>query len=366
MKKRQWALISLGIVAFTCGNASGYRPIWSEIERLLMPTSSAESPAIKQTRAELVKKHIEGGRGPPVAASPPLLSQITWPELGSILLPPGSGGTNTAPLKRGVDGYPLPQWISESQGFGQSVGCPNGYTALDMFFAPNYTERSVIPFAQAGGYRLYSPTYWGAAIGGGVRYLPGNTPLIIGTNGFYNYSDTNYKAIHALSGGLELIGLRWGLWLNGYVPVNGKLHQRHQQFTYPGGYVASVTQFSSAFSGFNLMASGMVYKKGLFLVNLWGGTYCLSAGRIPAFWGYQFAMQPQYRDYLSVFFGFSHDPVFGTLLQGGVTFTLPLYNFSSLKRQKTTSGFDNWQVYQPVQRFKVLPQTGGCCWKQNW
>ena len=367
LRNRKWALMSLGVAAFTCGNASGYEPIWDQIESLLIPTRSAESSSVGQTRAELIKKHIEGGQAPPVATSPSILSEITWPELGGILAAAGPGNpNNTTPPKRGVDGYPLPQRISWTQGFGRGIGAPGGYADLQMFFAPNYPGRFVMPFAQLGGYRFYSPSYWGAALGGGVRFLPGSTPLIIGGNSFYNYGETNYRGIHELGLGLELIGLRWGLWVNGYAPLNGKLHQRRSHFTYPGGFTASVTQFSSAFAGVEVLASGMIYQKGLFLVNVWGGPYALSAGRIPTFWGYQFAIQPQYRDYLSVFFGVSHDSVFGTLLQGGISFSLPLYNFSSLKGQKTSSGFDNWQVYQPVRRFKTLPERGGCCWKRNW
>lgn len=74
-----------------------------------------------------------------------------------------------------------------------------------------------------------------------------------------------------------------------------------------------------------------------------------------------FRLRPQYREYLALDLMGSYDPVFKTLWQAEITLYLPLYTIGE-PSSRGPYGISNRQVYQPVERFEILPLAKYECW----
>ena len=72
-------------------------------------------------------------------------------------------------------------------------------------------------------------------------------------------------------------------------------------------------------------------------------------------------LRPQYKDYIALDLSFIHDNVFGSIFQVEVIFSLPLYQLNYIKDKKGPCGISNRKVYQPIQRFWVMPLSERCC-----
>jgi len=271
-----------------------------------------------------------------------------------------SGSQSTPP-----NHYPIPKSISEYQMFGQTVGCSEGYTSLQMMVASDYSSWNAFPFLDVRGHYFENDTY-GANVGVGGRYLVDQFPMIAGLNTFYDYREGRYHSFHQIGLGIELLGKRWSFEANGYFPLGEKKYVRTCKFHYPNNYFEVRRRFESSFSGFNASLDWLAVRTGKFSIYVSGGPYFLSGELSPSIWGGQISLQPQYSDYVGLVFNVSHDPLFGTLFQGGIVFSLPLYRFTSLKNRKSSNGFSNRQIYQPVKRMEIMPLQDRKSCKKNF
>lgn len=265
--------------------------------------------------------------------------------------------------------HPIPKRISAYTAVGQSPANATGYYGLQVFIAPQYPTLKVLPLVEANGFYFFDNTY-GINLGIGGRYLPSQFPVIFGLNAVGGYYQGRHGPLFQAGAGLELIAERWGLHVNGYLPVAKKTQvSKHVFDQYGDGFKASCTQSESSFKGFNAEGSVLALQKEDFFLYVSGGPYFFVTRKdhIP-FWGGQFTVQPQYLDILSLSFSVSHDPFLGTLYQGTLSVSIPLYSFSRLKdyRGYRNYGWINRQIYQPLRRFGPIPSDRMCCWETNF
>lgn len=259
---------------------------------------------------------------------------------------------------------PIPKRLSVAQLLGHSLGNNPGYSSLDLFMAPDYPAFSIMPFLQLTGLYLTDNTY-AASIGIGGRRLSDSSVPLVGLNAFYDYRQGEYGPFHQLSLGIELTSTRWGLSFNGYMPIGQTKQGKTCIFdNYVGNYKAIHRQFETSSAGLQAIGSLLTLQKGAFTLYASGGPYFYAKNGIsPSVFGGTFTLQPQYKDYVSVFFTISHDPVFRTLFQGGLSLSLPLYSLSEKAKHPRLS---NRQIYQSVSRMPTIPLQRHCCWEFNW
>ena len=77
-------------------------------------------------------------------------------------------------------------------------------------------------------------------------------------------------------------------------------------------------------------------------------------------------IRPQYKDYVALDMSVSYDKSFKTVYEAAVIVYLPLYQISSKKSRKAPCGITDRQVYQPIERFEIMPLGKNCCWKTNF
>jgi hypothetical protein len=77
-------------------------------------------------------------------------------------------------------------------------------------------------------------------------------------------------------------------------------------------------------------------------------------------------VRPQYKDYLALDFSVSYDQVYKTVYQAEVILYLPLYQLSSKKTRQGPCGMTDRQIYQPIERFEIMPLAKRDCWLYNW
>ncbi len=261
--------------------------------------------------------------------------------------------------------YPIPKRVSAFGAGGQQPGCNQNFTGLDVMFAPEYPPFSVMPFVEAQGTFFFDNTL-GASFGIGGRALSNVIPALLGMNVFYDYREGTQSSFHQVSLGFEVIGKRFEFYANGYAPVGSSSNTQKCTFDqYVGNYKATRRSIQSSFYAADATLNIMAIKAGNFMVYTSGGPYYLRGKpNSPQIWGGQVGIQPQFGDYLSLSFNVSHDPHFGTLFQGGIMLSLPLYRFTSLGKPRTVT---NRQIYQPAHRMmSTIPLDTHCCWKSNF
>ncbi len=247
---------------------------------------------------------------------------------------------------------------------GNGIGYSGGYTGLDVIFAPEYPAFAVMPFVEAQGLFIFDNT-WVANLGVGGRFFSNRIAGMFGFNAFYGFRQGHQGLYHQLGLGVELIGKRWGINGNGYIPLGNTQHVKKYVFDdYIGSYKAVQKKKEGGMYGGNVALSLLAAQSGSFMLYAMGGSYFL-AGKSdqPQVWGGQLSIQPQFGDYFALSFIITHDNFYGTLYQGGFVFSLPLYKFTKLKKSK---GVKNRQIYQPVERMVVIPLEERSCWNCNF
>ena len=234
--------------------------------------------------------------------------------------------------------YPIPKSISEYQMFGQTMGCSEGYTSLQMMVAPDYSSWNAFPFLDVRGHYFNNDTY-GANFGVGGRYLIDQFPMIAGLNTFYDYREGRYHSFHQMGLGIELLGKRWSFEANGYFPLGEKKHVLTCKFHYPNNYFEVRRRFESSFSGFNASLDWLAVQSGNFSIYASGGPYFLSGELFPSIWGGQISLQPQYSDYVGLVLNVSHDPLLERCSKVGLSFHCLCTDLPLLKTERALTGF---------------------------
>ncbi len=363
------------------------REIHKDIEKVVLEFETSggkEAPNIEQefanAESDLKKADEENGNSPLIEPVKVELAQAPTQEEAPSWFKQWIQSKQEAPAygKYGdsADSSPSfwPKKISVQHTWGdQEQKCipfATNYTTLELLFAPKYHLGHMMPLLDLRGHRFDNNTY-AANAGIGGRYIPNPASdkfcEILGFNAYYDYRQGCIGYFNQLGAGIEILGSRWDLRANAYVPFGKKRHlDTYVYDDYEGDYYATLNQIESISYSFN-------GELGCLLIKDWGD-FSLYAAAGPYFIaraicndgvvGAEARLRPQYKDYLALDMSWRYDQLFDTIWQVEVIFTLPLYQISN--QNKHPCQISDRQIYQPIQRFEVMPLSKRNCWYTNY
>jgi hypothetical protein len=271
------------------------------------------------------------------------------------------------------DSRPWPKRVTIKHVWGdqESTCLPfaTNYTTLNLLFAPDYRLGSVLPMLDLEVHRFDNNTY--AANGGvGGRYIPNPSCdcfcEILGFNAYYDYRQGCIGYYQQVGAGIEILGSRWDFRANAYAPFGNRRHTNTCVFDdYDGDYYAIKSNIESVSYSFNAEIGYLLYDSCTFLFYAAGGPYFLATDVCyGGFVGGEVRIRPQYKDYVALDLSWRYDDLFETIWQIEIIFSLPLYQISG--RNKYPCCITDRQIYQPIERFEVMPLSKRTCWQTNF
>ncbi len=263
---------------------------------------------------------------------------------------------------------PIPQRITASHTEGENLQnfFASNYTSLDILLGGTYVPGKFLPMLNFQGDRFDDITY-AASAGIVTRIIPSlssNFRQILGFNVFYDYRQGNIGYYNQLALGLEILGKRWDFRSNIYFPFGAKRRvDPCKGAGHSHSYMENENLLESLSYSFNAEVGWLAINSKYLLLYFAGGPYYISekhqSGKTR---GGEFRIQPQYKDFIALNLSVSHDPVFNTIYQAEAIVHLPLYLFAKKIPKKQTCGITPRQIYQPVERFQVMPLGRASCW----
>jgi hypothetical protein len=297
---------------------------------------------------------------PPTINRPPLAMIAYSPEI----MPP-RGTPSDKPSSYSF--WPKRITLRHVEGWGEGVSYGTDYSTIAMMIAPDYRAGRIMPMLDLRGHRFDNDTY-AANIGIAGRYIPRPNTFcqILGLNLFYDWRQGSLGNYQQIGAGLEVLGKRWDLRANVYAPFSVKERKLKCVFdNYEDGYFAIHRRCEFTSYGYNAEVGYYLVRSKDFLLYAAGGPYYLVQKCHGRTGGGEFRIRPQYKDYLALDFSVSHDNVFGTVYQAQVILYLPLYQLSKHINKRPCNLFDQ-QIYQPIERFEVMPLGRRSCWHRNF
>lgn len=256
------------------------------------------------------------------------------------------------------------------QGTGEGIGFGTDYSTAAVMFATEYKLGHIMPMLDLRVHRFDNNTY-AANAGVAGRYLPPPDSFcrILGFNLFYDYrqglnTSNNY---HQLGVGVEVLGRKWDFRANIYYPIGSKKHQQTCVFDdFDGGFFMIHRKCEGVSYAFNAEVGYLFTKEQPFLFYGAIGPYYLARRCHDATLGGKARVRPQYKDYLALDLSVSYDSVFKAVFQAEIIVSLPFYQIYSKQKRKGPCGMSDRQVYQPIERFEVMPLGKTSCWEKNF
>lgn len=267
--------------------------------------------------------------------------------------------------------YPIPKRIDirHNQGFNQRSNFGTDYSTVAMLLASDYVQGSVMPMIDLRAHHFDNNRY-AANVGVGGRYIPSSTNVfceLLGFNAYYDYRQGVQGHYNQVGLGIEVLKTRWEFRANAYFPIGIKRHKTKCEFRdFSGGFFAVNRRCEFTAYGYNAEVGYYPINGHTFsLYTAIGPYYLLRRCEHDTLGGLARA-RAQYRDYLALEGRVSYDPVFKTVYQLILLFRLPLYQIFTQKNRKTPCGMYERQVYQPVERFEIMPLGRRSCWERNF
>ena len=266
----------------------------------------------------------------------------------------------------GYSFWPKRFTLRHVKGWGAGVSYGTNYTTAAMMIAPDYRVGRILPIVDVRGHRFDNDTY-AANIGIAGRYIPSPDTFcqILGMNLFYDWRQGRKGNYQQIGLGLEMLGKRWDLRANGYAPISRTQYKTKCTFHYPGDFFAIHRDCEFISYGLNGEVGYYLVRNESFLFYAATGPYFLVRKCHDSTLGWEFRIRPQYKDSFALDFSVSHDHVFQTVYQAQIIFYLPLYKLSK-KLNKRPCGLSDQQIYQPIERFEVMPLGRRSCWQRNF
>ena len=246
------------------------------------------------------------------------------------------------------------------------------YTTFAALFGPDYTPGKFLPMLDLRAHRFDDTTY--AANAGFVgRYIP-QVPTtfceILGFNLYYDYRQGSIGYYQEVGLGLEVLGSRWDFRGNAYVPFGAKKSVNVCVFDdYIGDYVithSTKEAISYAFDAeIGYLSFLLIGDTKLLLYTAVGPYYIAGRCCHASTQGIRARIRPQYKDFIAFEMSVNYDSLFETIWQGQVIISLPLYQIGR-STNKGPCNLSNRQIYQPVNRFEVMPLGRSDCWDSNF
>lgn len=268
------------------------------------------------------------------------------------------------------DPIPWPKRIAirHVQGWGEGIGFGTNYSTLELFCAPDYRLGRILPFLDLRGHRFDNNLY-AANVGVGVRYIPGTDCFceMLGFNIYYDFRQGFIGNYNQLGAGIEVLAARWDLRANVYAPFGNSKHRRGCCFTYSDGdFFICHKKCEFANYGFNAEFGYLLVRTCDFLLYGAAGPYYLTRRCDDDTVGGKARIRPQYRDYVALEASYSYDSVYRSVWQLEIILNFPIYQISSSRNQRNRCCFSDRQIYQPVERFEVMPLGRRDCWFYNF
>jgi hypothetical protein len=264
--------------------------------------------------------------------------------------------------------YPMPLrlWISDTERKG--IGYKGGYSTVGLLLGPARFTGNYLQMFDIRGHHIHMddhiPDY---AVNAGLvgRYIDDKRCLMYGGNIYYDFRQGARGSYNRLGLGTEVIGTRWDVRFNGYIvsPIDRKKKCVFDDFA--GGYKATFHSEEIAYQGFNAEAGYIAAQWKGFFAYVAGGPYYLSSGSEGSAWGGLFRIRPQYRDYIALDMSISYDHLFNTNYQAKIILSWPIYTLGN-RNDREGRCFSERQLFQPVERFEIIPLKRHCGWKTNW
>lgn len=131
------------------------------------------------------------------------------------------------------------------------IGYNEGYTSLDGFFIFE-SITNWYPFFDVRAH-LFNNGKPAANLGFGLRYLPDTIGAVFGVNGFLDFKATSHSSFEQAGVGLEILGSKWEMRINGYIPMfcrNNLYNESFYQFHKHSALFQASREL--AFKGFDL------------------------------------------------------------------------------------------------------------------
>ncbi len=269
--------------------------------------------------------------------------------------------------------YPVPKLITvrHIEGINDQETCvplATNYSTLTMFLAPDYSPGEFLPGFDLRGHRFDHGSY-AANLGFVGRFIPdfcSDFCNILGFNMYYDYRQACLGYFQQAGFGLEILGNRWDLRGNLYVPFGSKNHHKQCIFDdYIGDYFLIQDIYESVSYSFNAEIGYYLMRSRDFFLYVAGGPYYISGRKcVDKTRGGEVRFRPQYKDYIALDFSYRYDSLFESVWQAEISIQLPLYKLKNQNLRPCC--LSDWQIYQPVQRFEVMPVGMRHCWQSNF
>jgi hypothetical protein len=261
------------------------------------------------------------------------------------------------------------------QGTGGGIGYGTNYSTAALLFASQYQPGYIMLMVDARVHRFDNNTYAGN-LGVAGRYVPHSNSFcrILGFNLFYDFRQGLNKNhfYNQIGAGIEVLGRKWDFRANCYYPVGRTRFRTKCVFEFDGGFRAENRKCEGVSYGYNAefgyYLSGIKPTSGenAFLLYLATGPYYLARRCHDHTVGGKVRLRPQYRDYLALDLSYSYDTVFRSVFQAEIIVTIPLYQMFSKKKRAPHCNLSDRQIYQPIERFEVMPLGKRSCWRTNF
>ena len=202
------------------------------------------------------------------------------------------------------------------------IGYPTGYTSAEGFFSTSKTP-NLLAFTDVRAH-VFNDSKKAYNLGVGVRGLSEPLRAVLGANVFYDYRDGLHRAFNQVGVGLEVLGTKWDVRANGYIPVhNIKKKYRDGFLKFKGSSAVFQKRYEFAFVGCELAFTRELIKRKNWdvrtkLAGYWfNGEYGKNAG------GGLFELSTNITRYLTLKGQASYDTLFRGVFQGEAAVNFP-------------------------------------------
>ncbi len=140
------------------------------------------------------------------------------------------------------------------------IGYDQGYSSLDGFFLFS-SLGNWYPFFDVRAH-LFNEGRPAANLGFGLRYSPDFVRAIFGINGFFDFKSTSHSTFEQAGAGIEILGTKWEMRANGYLPIFSKNNLYNLDFyQFQNHHAIFRASHEIAFKGYDLSLTRALFQK---------------------------------------------------------------------------------------------------------
>ncbi|MES2200089.1 MAG: inverse autotransporter beta domain-containing protein [Chlamydiota bacterium] len=140
------------------------------------------------------------------------------------------------------------------------IGYDQGFSSLDGFFLFS-SMGNWYPFFDVRAH-LFNNGRPAANLGFGLRYSPDSVRAVFGINGFLDFKNTRHSTFEQAGAGIEILGTKWEMRANGYLPIFSKNNLYNLGFyRFHNHHAIFRASHEIAFKGFDLSLTHFFVQK---------------------------------------------------------------------------------------------------------